>query len=121
MPDSKQSLPILRLTSLLALLVFMLVAPIQLVGLVSASSRPDCLQSDFTLPQGRHTASLSVTTATDAVWKMKALRSESEEEEGADALDESRVSFLKLSSSRKALDRHFITRQSIPSVYPLRC
>ena len=59
-------------------------------GFVSVSSRPDWLCSDFTLPPGQPAAARSATTATDAVWKMKALPSENEEEEGADALDEFR-------------------------------
>jgi hypothetical protein len=121
MPDCKQLLSILKLTSLLAVLALMLVAPIPLAGFVTVSSRPDCLHSDFTLPPGQPTASLGATTATHAVWKMKALPSENEEEEGADALDESRVSFLNLASSRKVLDRQLITRHSILSLYPLRC
>jgi len=99
----------------------MLDAPIRLAGFVTASSCPDCLYSDFTLPPGQPTDSLGATTATDAVWKMKALASENEEEEGADSLDKSRFSLLNLSSLRKVPDRHFITRHSIPSLYPLRC
>jgi len=121
MSDCKHPLSILGLTFLLTLLALMLVAPIRLAGFVSVSSHPDCLHSDFTLPPGQPTASLSATTATDAVWKMKALHSENEEEEGADALDESRVSFLNLSSLRKVPDRQFITPHSILSLYHLRC
>jgi len=123
MPDCKHPLSILGLTSLLALLALMLVAPLRLAGFVtvSVSSRLDCLHSDFTLPPAELTVSRSATTVTDAVWEMKALLSENEEEEGADALDESRTSFLSLPSLPKAPDRQFITRHSIPSLYPLRC
>jgi len=111
----------LGLTALLALLALMPVMPIRLAGFLPLSSRPDCSHSDFTLPPGQPAASLGATTATDAAWKMKALSSENEEEERVDALDESRVSFLNLSSSRKVPARQFITRLSIASLYPLRC
>jgi hypothetical protein len=59
--------------------------------------------------------------AIDAVLKMKARHSENEEEDGADALDEPRVTFPSLSSLRKVPDRHLIAPRSILSLYPLRC
>jgi len=106
---------------LLALLALMLGSPVRLAGFVAVSSHPDCHYSDFTLPPGQPTASVCASTASEAAWKMKALASENEEEEGADALDSSRVSFLNLLSLRKVPDRQFITCHSIPSLYPLRC
>jgi len=104
-----------------ALLALMLVAPIRSAGFAIVSARPGCLSSDFTLPLGQPTASISAAMATDAVWKMKALPSENDEEEGADALDESRASFLNLSSLRKVPDHQFIIPLSLISLYPLRC
>ena len=121
MPERKHPLSILGLTSLLALLALMLVAPIRSVGFVTVSACHDCLSSDFTLPPGQPTASIGAAMATDAVWKMKALPSENEEEEGADALDESRVSSLNHPSLRKVPDHQFLPRHSILSLYPLRC
>src|SRR5438067_1517833 len=115
MPDCKHPLSTFRLTLLLTLLAFMLAAPVRLVGLVTASSRPDCLHSDFTLPPDQPAVSFSATAASSAVWKMKALPSENDGEEGTDAQNESRVSFLNLSSLRQVPDRQFINRRSVPS------
>jgi len=121
MSHSKHPLTILALASLLAMLALTAVAPIRLAGFVTVASSSDCFHSDLTLPPGQPTACLSTTPATDAVWKMKAISSDIEEEEGADALDECRISSLNFSSLRKAVDPQFITRRLIPSLYPLRC
>jgi hypothetical protein len=121
MPDRKRLLSTLRLAFALALLALVVVASIQLSGLETVSSRPDGRRSDFTLPPGRSTACLDAATATDVDRKMKAFSSENEEEEGADALIEPRVSFLNLCSFRKVPDYQLIAPRSILSLYPLRC
>lgn len=121
MPDRKLLVSTLGLTSSLALLALMLVVPIRSLGFVTVSSRPDCLRSSFTLLPGQSTTHLGVASTTDAVRKMKALPSENEEEDGADALDEPRVSFLSLCSFRKVPHRQLIAPRSILSLYPLRC
>ena len=59
--------------------------------------------------------------ATDAILEVNALRSENEEQDGADGLDEPRVSFLIPCSYRKAPDRQLIAPRSTLSLYPLRC
>jgi hypothetical protein len=121
MSDRRSLVSTFWFTSSLALLVSVLIAPIRLSGFVTVSSGPDCLYNNFTLSPGQPTTCLSAAMATDAVRKMKALPSENEEEEGADALDEPRVSFLSLCSSRKAPDHQLIAPRSILSLYPLRC
>ena len=121
MPDRKRLVSTLRLTSSLALLALVLVASIRLSGSATDTYRPDCLRSNFTLLPGQPTTRLSAAIARDADRKMRALPSGNEEEEGADALDESRVSFLSLCSFRKIPDRQLIAPRSILSLYPLRC
>ncbi len=119
MLDRKSLVCTLCLTSSLALLV----APIRTLGFVTVSSRPDCLRRNFkvALPPGQPSTCLSKAMATDAVLEVDALRSESEEQERADVLDEPRVSFLIPCSFRKLPDRHLIAPRSILSLYPLRC
>lgn len=118
MPDWKHLISTIGLTSLLALV---LVVPIRSPGSVSDPSRPVCLNNSFAPPPSHSTARLGETSATDAVQKLKALPSENEGEEGADALDEPRVSFLSFRTFRKVPDRRLIAPRSILSLYPLRC
>jgi hypothetical protein len=119
MPDRKSLASTLCLPSTLALLASVLVAPIWTSG--SVSSRPDCLRRDFALPPGQPTTLLSAAMATDIVQQVNALRSEDEEQDRADALDEPRVSFLIPYSFRKVPDRQLIAPRSILSLYHLRC
>ena len=119
MPDRKSLVFTLCLTSSLALLASVLVAPIRTSGFVS--SRPDSLRRNFILPPGQLTPRLSAAMATDAVLEVNALPSENEEQDRADALDEPRVSFLIPCSFRKVPDRQLIAPRSILSLYPLRC
>jgi hypothetical protein len=120
MPDPRRLGSTLVIRSSLVLLALVLVAPIRLSGFVTVSSRPDCFRSDFTLSPGEPTTSLSAAMR-DIVRKMKALRCGNEEEEGADALDEPRVSFLSLCSFRKVPDHQATAPRSILSLYPLLC
>src|SRR5215471_5577006 len=82
MPDSKRLVSALVLRSSLALLALVLVAPIQLPGFITVSSRPDCLHGKLALclDQRTNTTRLGAAMATHAVGKMKALRYENEEE-----------------------------------------
>jgi len=121
MPDRKSLVFALWLTSSLALLASMLVEPIRTPEFATVSSRPDCLRRNFALSQGQPTTRLSSAMATESVLREKALYSENEEQDGADRLDERRVSFLIPSSFRKDRDRQFIVPSSILSLYPLRC
>jgi hypothetical protein len=121
MPDRKSLVSTLCLTSMLALLAAVLVAPIQTSGFVSVSSRPDGLRRNFALPPGQPTTCLGAAMATDAVLKADALPSENEEQERADALDEPRVSFLIPCCFPKVPDRQLSAPRSILSLYPLRC
>jgi hypothetical protein len=112
----------LWLTSSLALLASVLVAPIRTSGFVSVSSRPDCLRRNFALINpGQLTTRLSTEMTTDAVLQVNALPSENEELDRADPLDEPRVSFLIPCSFPKVPDRQWIAPRSILSLYPLRC
>ena len=120
MSDRKTLLSTLWLTSSLALLVSVLVAPIRTSGLVSVSSRPDCLRRSFALPPGQP-ATQRAGMPTDAAVQMNAVRSENEEQDRADALDKPRVSFLIPCSFRNVPDRQLIAPRSILSHYPLRC
>jgi hypothetical protein len=121
MPDRKSLVCTLWLTSALALLASVLVEPIRTSGLITVSSQPDCLRRDFALPTGQSTADLSAAMATDAVLLLSDLRSENEEQERADALDEARLSFLFPNSFRTVPDRQLLAPCSILSHYPLRC
>jgi hypothetical protein len=121
MPDRKSLVFTLWLTSSLALLASVLVAPIRTSGLVSVSSRPNCLPRNGAIPRGQPTTRLSAAIATDAVLQVNALASENEEQDRADPLDESRVTFLIPCSFRKVTDRQLIAARSILSLYPLRC
>ena len=121
MPDRKSLVSTLWLTSALALLASVLVAPIWASGLVAVSSRPECFRRDFALPPGQPTTRLSAAIATDAVLQVNALASENEEQDRADPLDEPRISFLIPCSFRKDPDRQLIVPRSILSLYPLRC
>ncbi len=121
MPDRKSLVCTLWLTSSLALLASVLVAPIRTSGFVSAWSRPACLPSSFALPPGQPTTRLSAAVATDAVLQVNALPSENEEQDRVDPLDGPRVSFLIPCSFSKVPDRQLIGPRSILSLYPLRC
>jgi len=127
MPDRKSLVSTLWLTSSLALLASLLVPPIRTSGFVSVSSRPDCLRRNFALAPGQPATRLSAAMATVAVPQVnarpseKALRSEYEEQDRADPLDEPRVSFLIPCSFGKVLDRQLIAPRSILALYPLRC
>ena len=121
MPDRKSLVSTLWLTSSLALLASVLVAPIRTSGFVTVSARPDCLRRNFALPPGQPTTRLGAAMDTDAIVEVDALPSESEEQDRADALDEPRVSFLTPCSFRKVPDRQLIAPRSILSLYPLRC
>ena len=121
MPDRKSLVSTLWLTSALALLASVLVAPIRTSGFITVSSRPDCLRRNFALPPGQPTTRLGAAMATDADQQVNALPSEEEEQDRAEALDEPRVSFLIPCSFRKVPDRQSIAPRSILSLYPLRC
>jgi len=120
--DRKSRVFTLWLTSSLALLASVLVAPIRASGFVTISSRPDCLRRNLALPAGQPTTRLTAAAmATDTVLHLTALPSENEEQDPADALNEPRASFLIPCSFPKAPDRQLIAPRSIPSLYPLRC
>lgn len=121
MPDRKSLVSTLWLTSSLALLASVLVAPIRTSGFITVSSRPDCLRRNVAPPPGQSTTRLSAAMATDVVLQVNALPSENEEQDWADALDEPRVSFLIPCSFREVPDRQLIAPRSILSLYPLRC
>lgn len=108
-------------TSSLALLAWMLVAPIRTSGVANVSSRPDCHCRDSALPLGQPKTSLSAVMDTGVVLRMKALPFEDEEQDWAGALDVLRASFLIPCSFHKAPDRQSIAPRSALSFYPLRC
>ena len=116
MPDRKSLVSTLCLTSSLALLASVLVAPIRTSGFVS--SRPDCLRRNFALPPGEPMTRLSAAMATDGPLEVNALASENEEQDRADPLDESRVSFLIPCSFRKVPDRQLIDHPLDPLPLP---
>jgi hypothetical protein len=121
MPDRKSLVSTLWLTSSLALLSSVLVAPIRMSGFVTVSSRPDCLRLNFALPLGQPTTRLSAAMSTDVVLQVNALPSDNEEQDWDVALDEPQASFLIPCSFHKILDRQSIAPRSILSFYPLRC
>jgi hypothetical protein len=121
MPDRKSLVFTLWLTSSLALLASVPVAPIRTSGFISVWSRPDCLRRNFALPPGEPTTCLRAAMATDAGVQVNALASENEEQDWVDPLEEPRVSFLIPCSFREVPDRQLTAPRSILSLYPLRC
>jgi len=121
MPVRESLVSTLWLTSSLALLASVLVAPLRTSGFVSVSPRPECLRRVFAPPPGQPSAGLSAEMAADAVLEVDALPSESEAQDRADAPDEPRVFLLIPCSFRKAPDRQLIAPRPIHSLYPLRC
>ena len=122
MPDRQGRVSTLWLTSSLALLASVLVAPIRTSGFVSVSSRSDCVRENCAISPGQGTSLLSAAMAIDAVLEVNGLLSEDDEEQDrADALNEPRVSFLLPGSFRNVADPQLTAPQSILSLYPLRC
>lgn len=117
MPDRKRLIYALWLTFSLAVLI----APNRTSGFVTVTSQLDGLCRNFVLPTCQPTTRLSAAMANDAVPRVNALPFENEEEDRADALDESRVSFLTPCSFLKVPDRQVIAPSPILSHYPLRC
>ncbi|SIO35890.1 hypothetical protein SAMN05444166_4072 [Singulisphaera sp. GP187] len=135
MPDRKRLVSIHLITSSLALLASLLVAPIWMSEFVTVSSRPDGLHRTFALSPGQPKARLSAARVT-TVLQVNALPSENEEQDRADALDkapeneeqdwadardEPRISFLLPCSFRKISDRQLIAPRLTLSLCPLRC
>jgi hypothetical protein len=121
MPDRKSLVSTLWLTSLLALVASVVVAPIWTPGFVTVSSRPGSLCRNSALPQGQPTTRLNAPIATDAVPQVKALPSQDEEQDRDDALYEPRIPFLIPCSFRKVPERQLIAPRSFLSLSPLRC
>jgi hypothetical protein len=121
MPEPKRLVSMLWLTPVLALLASVLLEPIGTSVFVNVSSRPDCLRRDFALLPAQSQARLSAATITDDDLSVSAVASENEEQDRADPLDETRISFLIPCSFSKAPDRQSIEPRSILSLYPLRC
>ena len=121
MPDRKSLVSRLFFTSSLTLLACVLVGPIQTSQIVTVSSLPDCIRLSFALHPNQPTTRLGAAMATHAVLEEDALPYEIEEQERADALNDSRVSFLIPSSFRKVPDLQLIVPLSILTLYPLRC
>ncbi|WP_422931539.1 hypothetical protein [Singulisphaera sp. PoT] len=121
MPDRKSLVFTLWLTSLVALLASILLAPVPTSAFITVTSQPDCPHRHCSLCPGPSTSSFSAAMATDVVRQVTALPFEIEEQDRTDILDEPRVAFLVLSFFRKDLDRKVIAPRSILSLYPLRC
>ena len=120
MPDRKSLVSTLWLTSSLALLASVLVAPIQTSRYVTVSSRPGCLSRNFHLPPGQPP---DPPQPSDGDGRRPEggcpllLRVKSQER--ADALDEPRVSFWSPSSfqegPRSPIDRPLLDPLPLPS------
>ena len=121
MPDRKRHVSTVLLISTLALLAAILVAPIRSSEFATVSSRFNCLCRDFALPPSQPATRLNAPTAADVVIQALALPAEKDEQDGADALDEPRLSFLIPFSLRRVPDPQVSTPRSILSLYPLRC
>jgi hypothetical protein len=121
MPDPKCPATTTGLALALALLALMLVVSSQVSGLAPVSTHSDYLRKDFARSAGPPTIRLGPALATESIRKIKALPSANEEEEGAEALVEPRVSFRVFSSFSQALERHRIVPRPLLSPYPLRC
>jgi hypothetical protein len=130
MTDRKRHISTLWLTYSLALLV--LVAPMRMSGVANVTSmrmsgvanvtsRPGFLPRDFAVPTGQPKAHLGAAMSTDAVLRVYAVLSESNEQEEAYAQDEPRVPYATPFTSCNIPDLPLIASRSIPSVYPLRC
>jgi hypothetical protein len=98
-----------------------LVEPTPTSGFATVSSRPDYVRRSFAMPSSQPTTRVGAALVTDDLLQLKALRSENEEQDEADPLEEPRFSFLMPSSFRKVPDRELTAPRGILSVYPLRC
>ena len=121
MSDRKSLVSAFWLSSALAFLVPVLVAPGRTLGFAPVSPRAESLRPDFVIFPGQSTTGIDAVPAIDEVLQVSALASENEEQDRVDALDEPRVSFLLPCSLPKAPDRQSIAPRPILSLYPLRC
>lgn len=123
MPDRKGLVLTLWLSALLAMLAAAASAPIVPHGPESVAASPESALRNLHLPPSRSTVCLNAAMATDAVVQVSALPTDIEEQEQdwAEALDETRVTFLLPCSFRKVVDRQSIVPRSILSHYPIRC
>jgi hypothetical protein len=122
MPGRKSLIDTLWLLSSLALLAWVLAAPmVRKSGLVAVSSRPDCRRNDFALPPAEPRVHLRAGMAADADLEGDALAWEEEEQDRVDASER----------SSRVLPRHLCVPQGshspvglpppILSRYPIRC
>lgn len=114
----------LWLATSLALLAWVLVAPMETSGSVTVSSCPGLACRDFSPSRSQAAACLSAGTDSDDVLKVEACPSEVEDndEKNRDAaLCESRLSSLTTCILSFVPDRRPIAPPSILSFHPLRC
>ena len=121
MPNRKCLVSTLWLTTSLALLASVLVAPIRTPAFTTVSSRPDCLRRNFARPPGQPTTLLGEATTMSLILEANALSSEDEEQNRDNPQGESRVPLRTPGSFRKIPDHQLSALGSIDSLYPLRC
>lgn len=121
MPDRKTRLRTFWLAAALVLLAWMLTAPTRTKVSDPASSRSERSAACFDLPPSPPMTCLGAAIPVEPVLLDNALRSESEEQDQVDALDEARITFQVPCSFHKVADRRPIAPRPIPSLYPLRC
>ena len=121
MPDRTKLVSSFFFLSSLTMLACLLVGPIRTSRVLGLSSPVDCVLASSPLPSSQDTILDSAPTTTGAILEEDALPYEIEEQERADAIDESRVAFLIPASFRFVADRKLIVPLSISTLYPLRC
>lgn len=84
----------------------------------SGSNRSSC---DATVRSSTHTTFVSEAVTNDDVEELKALFSESGEEEGTDALVELNGPFINLALLRELSERAIVVHRTTVSLYSRRC
>ncbi len=121
MPNRKILISTLGLASSLVFLAIFILAPSQSLRFVAFSAPSESTIANSSSDTRQPTSFLSTAISPESVLVVDALRSETEEQDLADPLDEPRISFLNPRSFRNDTDRQLIVPRSILSHYPLRC
>ena len=124
MPDRKSLVSALWLTTSLALLASVLVAPIRTSGFFTVSSRPDCLRRNFALPPSQTTL-LNVPPVGTNAGQILALETEEEERDEEQESDWILSNVLLRLAPPRSFSRvayHGLVASHLTQAYfPLRC
>ena len=121
MSDQKSLVFTLGLVALVLLLVTVPSRPIRTSEFDAVSFERDGVRHNIAVRSSQSKPHLCAGTGAGAVLEVNALRSENDEEDRVDAVDERRISFSVPCCFRTISDHQLIVPRSIISLYPLRC